>query len=79
MALQIVKTQTITYPEEWIIALTEMPNQSGFSLFEYDISYGKYLGDLVVKFIERNNLAPDLISSHGHTVFHSQKKVLLFN
>ncbi len=75
---KIVTTQTITYPEEWAIALTEMPNQSGFKLIEYDISYGKYLGELVVNFIERNNLAPDLISSHGHTVFHSPQKGFTF-
>ena len=75
---KIIKAQTITYPEEWIIALTEMPNQPGAKLIEYDISYGKYLGELVVKFIKRNNLVPDLISSHGHTVFHSPEKDFTF-
>lgn len=75
---KIIKTQTISYPEEWAIALAEMPNQPGSGLIEFDISYGKYLGELAVEFIENNGLNPDLISSHGHTVFHSPEKGFTF-
>lgn len=74
----INEAETITYPEEWRIALAEMPEQKGSKLIEYDISYGKYLGKLVSRFIEHHKLNPDIISSHGHTVFHNPDKGFTF-
>lgn len=68
---RIIHAETITYPEEWRIALVEMPEQNGSKLIEYDISYGKYLGQLISKFIAKQKITPDLIASHGHTVFHN--------
>ncbi len=70
---EIIVAETITYPEEWIIALTEMPEQTGSKLIEYDIKYGKYLGNIINEFIKKKKLKPGIISSHGHTVFHNPK------
>lgn len=39
-----------------------------YALFHSD--YGIYLGQRVKAFIDRNGLEPDLIASHGHTIFH---------
>ena len=44
---EIIIAETIHYPEEWLIALQEMPNQSGEKLIEYDMCYGQYLGNQV--------------------------------
>jgi len=52
---KIIVAETIPYPAEWIIALTEMPNQKGEKLIEYDIRYGKYLGELVSEFMFATN------------------------
>lgn len=74
----IIKAETIPYDEEWRIILTELPEQKGDKLIEYDISYGNYLGDLVVQFHEHHELIPDLVSSHGHTIFHNPDKGMTF-
>ncbi len=68
---KIIQAETIPYPEEWRITLGELPNKKGSKLIEYDIRYGKYLGDLINKFTSQHSLYPDFISSHGHTVFHN--------
>jgi len=75
---KIIVAETIPYPAEWIIALTEMPNQKGEKLIEYDIRYGKYLGELVSEFIVSHELNPDIISSHGHTIFHNPEEGYTF-
>ena len=38
---------------------------------EIDLKFGEFIGLSINKFISKNKLdIPDLISSHGHTVFH---------
>ena len=68
---EIIASDTISYPEDWLIALKEMPKQSGQKLVEYDIRYGKYLGEQVNIFMDNYKIKPDIICSHGHTVFHN--------
>ena len=74
----IIVAETYAYTEEWSIALASMPDQTGSKLVEFDLSYGKYLGRLLNVFINKHNLKPELISSHGHTVFHSPEKGFTF-
>jgi anhydro-N-acetylmuramic acid kinase len=40
--------------------------------------YGKYIAELVNNFISEYNLKPDLIASHGHTIFHQPSLGLCF-
>jgi len=68
---KIIEAQTVTYPEEWLIFLKEAPSLSSEKLIELDMSYGKYLGRQALEFIQKYKLIPDLIGSHGHTVFHN--------
>jgi anhydro-N-acetylmuramic acid kinase len=75
---KIVNTQTVSCSEEWRVALTEMPYQKGNKLIEYDIRYGNYLGDLVVKFCDNYKVKPTLIAAHGHTIFHDPGKGFTF-
>lgn len=74
----IIKAETIPFDEEWRIALTSLPEQKGVKLIENDISFGNYLGELVVQFTERHQVVPDFISSHGHTIFHNPDKGYTF-
>ena len=62
--------ETIPYPERWMTRLTHLNEQPIFLYPKTDAYYGKYLGQLVTDFIKKNNLTVDLISSHGHTIFH---------
>ncbi len=67
----IIVSETISYPEHWLIALKDMSGQKGEILIEYDIKYGNYIAEQINSFINQHKLYPDIISSHGHTVFHN--------
>ncbi|MBK0404945.1 anhydro-N-acetylmuramic acid kinase [Adhaeribacter sp. BT258] len=71
---KILNTTTIEYPNDWIIRLTSLPTASALHFVATDQAYGKYLGQLVFAFIKANNLKPDFVVSHGHTIFHQPEK-----
>ena len=39
-------------------------------LQQLDIDYGKLLGHVTKQFIDKYNLKPEFVASHGHTIFH---------
>ena len=47
---------------------------SGYDLKKLDIELGEFILEKVDIFIKKNKILPDIISSHGHTVFHNIKK-----
>jgi anhydro-N-acetylmuramic acid kinase len=66
----------IPYDEKWF---KKLQNASSLTAYEYLLlhaAYGKYIGETVNAFIEKNKLhhQVQLISSHGHTVFHEPGK-----
>ena len=70
----IVKAITVEYDNEWKNKLINAPKLSAENLVKLDYEYGHYLGRLVSAFAERQNIKPDIIASHGHTVFHNPKE-----
>ncbi len=71
---EIILAETIHYPSNWIEKLTDAINLNDQSISNLDIEYGKFLGKHTSNFIQSNNLNPDFISSHGHTIFHQPEK-----
>lgn len=67
---QILATETIPYDSKWRIRLSQLRKQTPLVYVKTDTFYGHYLGSLANDFIAKNNVSVDLISSHGHTVFH---------
>lgn len=67
---QIIEAGNIPYTTYWKNKLSEAFNKNEIELKELDIEYGKYLGSVTKKFIEKYELSPKLIASHGHTIFH---------
>jgi len=67
---------TIPYPKNWEDALKGAPELSGEAMTELDVKYGKYIGNQVSRFLRKTDFSPDLIASHGHTVFHQPEKGL---
>ncbi|WP_346860259.1 anhydro-N-acetylmuramic acid kinase [uncultured Draconibacterium sp.] len=65
---------TISYSEQWFDLLKNAPTFSGEQLTELHFEYGRFIGEQVLKFIQSTNFAPDLVASHGHTVFHCPEK-----
>ncbi len=58
------------YAENWKIRLQNLKSASAQEYAKTHADYGHYLGKLVADFIKTHQLKVDLISSHGHTIFH---------
>lgn len=67
---EIISTKTISYSSDWTNKLSNSPTLSGEKLIELHTKYGRFLGKETKRFIEETGFQPDLVSSHGHTVFH---------
>ena len=71
----ILKAETLPYPKDWEDKLRNSIHLSAEEILELNAEYGFYLGKSVKNFIEKHQLEDvDLISSHGHTVFHQPQK-----
>lgn len=69
---------TVPYPEDWYKKLAGASSLDAFSLLLLHKEYGKYIGEQVNAFLPAENALPDLVASHGHTVFHDPSKGLTF-
>lgn len=67
---ELLKSSAIEYDQDWRQRLHHANQLSGLELKKLDLSYGKMLGGEIRKFMLEHDLRPDLIVSHGHTVFH---------
>ncbi|MFK7900837.1 MAG: anhydro-N-acetylmuramic acid kinase [Cyclobacteriaceae bacterium] len=67
---EIHEAETIKYSEEWVQRLTNCMKLEGLALSQLDVDLGKLIGKEVQQFIQKHNLSPKYIASHGHTVFH---------
>ncbi len=67
---KIEHAETIPYSKKWKDLLQNLENSSAFDYALANTSYGHYLGKLVHSFVKKHRIKPDLISSHGHTIFH---------
>ncbi len=67
---RIHAAETIPYSKEWIRKLKLAPHMSGIDLLNLHQEYGQYIAEKTSEFIRSSGLQVDLISSHGHTIFH---------
>ncbi len=66
----LLAAETIPFNEQWRQRLASLPEGSARELALAHAQFGRYLGTLVAGFLEKNNIEPDFIASHGHTIFH---------
>jgi len=72
---QILHAETISYSKDLEDQLRNSIHLSAKKLLELHSEYGFYLGKEVKNFISRNKIENiNVISSHGHTVFHQPQK-----
>ncbi len=71
---EIVKAQTIPFPEELGERLADSHLLSALDLALLDVDFGKWMGLRVKDFCMENHLTPYAVCSHGHTVFHQPQK-----
>ncbi|MHC1708589.1 MAG: anhydro-N-acetylmuramic acid kinase [Bacteroidales bacterium] len=67
---KIVNAATVPYPAEMMDRLLQAPQNSAYELALLNKDYGHYLGTLVKEFAAKTRFNPDLVASHGHTLFH---------
>jgi anhydro-N-acetylmuramic acid kinase len=75
---KINNSTTYPYSSEWHDKLKNAQHLSGILLQKLHTDYGNYLGKTAKKFIELNKINPQIISSHGHTVFHEPQNQFTF-
>ena len=72
---EILHAETFHYSQHWDTKLRKAIFLSAEDLLSLNSEYGFYLGKCVEEFIKRNSLQNiDLISSHGHTIFHQPQR-----
>ena len=74
---EIVDAHTIAYPTVWMDKLRHAHQLSAEEFLILHNEYGRYTGDLINEFL-RGKEHPELIASHGHTIFHQPDKQFTF-
>lgn len=69
-SFEVIECQSIDYEKELFNRLRQANELSALDLKKLDIHYGKWIGRQVKYFIDSKQFVPELIVSHGHTVFH---------
>ncbi|WP_439880965.1 anhydro-N-acetylmuramic acid kinase [Pontibacter sp. MBLB2868] len=67
---EILNTSTLTYSNTLIDSLRDAETTTARQLIALHHAYGKFLGQQVHQFVTQHGIAPDLVASHGHTIFH---------
>ncbi len=71
---EILSAATVPYSRRMKKKIGGLMKSSAEELAETDAFLGTYSGEQVKKAIAKENIQPDLIASHGHTVFHQPGK-----
>lgn len=69
-SFRLLAAETIPYPAEWVERLSHLEKASAYEYALVDVELGRYFGRCVNRFRERHPGQVDLVSSHGHTIFH---------
>ena len=69
---EILNAVCVPYSEKWMNGLRNAANINVSDFLKLHTAYGRYLGEQVNAFVEKNELQHKVhfIASHGHTVFH---------
>jgi anhydro-N-acetylmuramic acid kinase len=68
----LLKAETFSYNESIKLDFLKAFNKK-CNIEDIDIKFGDIISDYILLFLEKHHLVPDLISSHGHTIFHNPK------
>ncbi len=72
---EIAAASCISYDDHWRKRLSTAHDLAGLELTAMDTDLGRFIAQQVNLFLEERSLpAPDLIASHGHTVFHRPER-----
>jgi anhydro-N-acetylmuramic acid kinase len=75
-SFKIRSCKTIPYDAAWAEKLRSLPQSDAQEFSLANVEYGHLLGKLTREFINDTGFHPDLIASHGHTIFHQPARGL---
>ena len=75
---EVLGARTISYPDSWRQKLNQAFGATGQAMAALHAEFGNFIGENVKKFCRDNNLKPDFVSSHGHTIFHQPQNHFTF-
>lgn len=73
-----IDATTFPYDDVWKTKLSAADKLAGVELLELHNEYGRFMGKRVLAFMQHQQTRPQLICSHGHTIFHEPEKGLTF-
>ena len=71
---KVMDAVTIPYSHDFKGKLSVLVNSSALEFVKMDAQLGAFIADAILDFIKEQPQKPDIISSHGHTVFHQPDK-----
>ena len=71
---QNLNGETIPFPKDIYSLLLKARDLSGRELTKLDVRLGIWMGQMIRDFCRRHQYQPQIIGSHGHTVFHHPKE-----
>ncbi|NPA68075.1 MAG: anhydro-N-acetylmuramic acid kinase, partial [Chlorobi bacterium] len=74
---EIIKTGFYPYDLQTKKKLSEAQKLNAYEFILFHKQYGKYIGQKAKCFL-KNEVTPDIIASHGHTVFHKPQEQITF-
>ena len=75
---KILVAETFPYGSKLLSKLEEACNWNRKEIDELDLELGIYYAELLNTFHSKENLNPDFIASHGHTILHEPDKGITF-
>ncbi len=67
---EMIHCKSASYDNNLIDQLSKAHKMSALNLKKLDLQLGAWFGSRVKEFMDFNGFIPDLVVSHGHTVFH---------
>ena len=74
----VLHAETIAYDHSSKTKLHELPPVSAINLIYENREYGRYLGFLAKQMALKYQFQPQLLASHGHTIFHQPENNITF-
>jgi anhydro-N-acetylmuramic acid kinase len=73
----IIAAKTVEYSSRWREKLLLAPSLGAEEFLLLHNEYGRYIGEQINEFLTGKEV-PDIIASHGHTIFHQPEKKFTF-
>ncbi|MEO0472639.1 MAG: anhydro-N-acetylmuramic acid kinase [Bacteroidota bacterium] len=71
---EIEAAETIPMGEKWYGRISQLMDQGAEIYAKTDVYFGHFIGQSIQSFIDKHQLQPDFVASHGQTIFHQPGK-----